>query len=45
MALGWCFITFPLALAYYDKLKQRTASWTPFAASALGGLVAGALYG
>jgi RsiW-degrading membrane proteinase PrsW (M82 family) len=45
MALGWYFMAVELALCYYDKLKQRSPSWTTLASSALSGLVVGVLYG
>jgi hypothetical protein len=45
MGIGWYFIAAQLAFSYYDKIKQRSPSWTPLVASAVGGLVAGFLYG
>ncbi|CAF3163622.1 unnamed protein product [Rotaria socialis] len=45
MAVGWYFITVQLAKAYFDRLKQRSASWSTVSSSALSGLVAGFLYG
>ncbi|CAF4952149.1 unnamed protein product, partial [Rotaria magnacalcarata] len=45
MAVGWYFITVQLAKAYFDRLKQRSASWPSISSSALSGLVAGFLYG
>ncbi len=45
MGIGWFFIAVQLALSYYDKIKQRTPSWTPLVSSAISGLVAGFLYG
>jgi len=45
MGIGWYFIAAQLAFTYYDKIKQRSPSWTPLVASAVSGLVAGFLYG
>lgn len=45
MGIGWYFIAAQLAMSYYDKLKQKSPSWTPLTSSAISGLVAGVLYG
>ncbi|CAF1328186.1 unnamed protein product [Adineta steineri] len=45
LGLGWYFIGVTLALAYFDKLKQRSPTWSPLVSSALSGLVGGVVYG